>query len=266
MQFETAQVRVAPATASWKRVICALLVFGISFGYLEAAAVTYLHVIYGPSPQRPKGPAEPIELTMRLKAAGPANHARLATEMLRESATLIMLAALALAAGRSTEQWLAAFLIAFGASDIAYYAFLKALIGWPHSVLTWDVLFLLPVPWAAPVLAPVLVATSMIAAGVVMLWRNENGKALRLGWFQWAMTIAAALIMILSFTWDFRSVEAGRYPQTFHWLVLSFGGLTGMAGFLHGLRQTAPARGCRSDWAAGGCEQAACAASFETAR
>jgi hypothetical protein len=243
----------------------ALVLFGISFGYLEAAAVIYLHVIYGPSPQSPNRPSEPIDLTTQLASAPSASHARLKTEMFREGATLIMLAALALAAAKSTEQWLANFLIAFGAWDISYYVFLKALIGWPQSVLTWDVLFLLPVPWAAPVLAPALVALSMIVAGAVLLWREQNGQAVRLGWFRWAMMAAAALILVLSFTWDFRSVVAGQYPQAFHWLLFGLGELLGLSGLLYGLWRPGAQR-WQSDWAGRGREEAACQATLETAR
>lgn len=225
-------------TLAWKRLVGALLLFGISFGYVEAAGVVYLNSIYSPSPQQPNHPVKPIELLIWITSAGPANHARLRTEMFREGATLIVLAAVALVAARSTEQWLAAFLVAFGAWDISYYAFLKALVGWPQSVLNEDVLFLLPVPWAAPVLAPVIVSISMIAAGTVLLRRDHNGHALRLGRFGWAMTAAAGLILVLSFTWDFRSLTAGRQPQTFRWLLFGFGEFVGWSGLLHCFWQT----------------------------
>ena len=87
----------------------------------------------------------------------------------REVATLGMLAAVAIAVGRGSGQPFAAFLIAFGVWDISFYAFLKLLIHWPASLLTWDVLFLLPVPWVAPVLAPVLASLSMIGVGLLYL-------------------------------------------------------------------------------------------------
>jgi hypothetical protein len=43
----------------------------------------------------------------------------------------------------------------FGIWDLFYYVWLKVCLGWPSSLLTWDVLFLIPVPWVGPVLAPV---------------------------------------------------------------------------------------------------------------
>ena len=200
-----------------KRLIAALLLFGISFGYVEAAVVVYLRSIYRPLreqfyPDSPPGEPLPLLSIDQLQSADPDHLQKVRIELGREIGTLIMLAAVALMAARNVEQWLAAFLIAFGAWDISFYAFLKVIIRWPQSLLTWDVLFLVPVPWIAPVLAPVLVSISMITAGVIMFWRDERGSALRLTLSDWALLFASGLILVLAFTWDFRSAMAGRAP------------------------------------------------------
>jgi hypothetical protein len=41
--------------------------------------------------------------------------------------------------------------------DIFYYVFLRLISG-PKTLLDWDILFLLPLPWWGPVLAPVSMA------------------------------------------------------------------------------------------------------------
>ena len=69
-----------------------------------------------------------------------------------------MLAAVALAVARNAAQRAATFVIAFGTWAITFYVFLKVLLGWPASLFTWDILFLIQVSWAGPVLAPVLVS------------------------------------------------------------------------------------------------------------
>jgi hypothetical protein len=56
-------------------------------------------------------------------------------------------------------------LIAFGVWDIFYYVFLALMGTWPRSVMDWDVLFLIPLPWWGPVLAPCIIAALMIAGG-----------------------------------------------------------------------------------------------------
>jgi hypothetical protein len=52
--------------------------------------------------------------------------------------------------------------------DLAYYAFLKVLTGWPHSLLDWDILFLIPLPWWGPVLAPALIALLLLVGGALL--------------------------------------------------------------------------------------------------
>jgi hypothetical protein len=227
--------------AALKRVVGALLLFGISFGYVEAAVVVYLRQIYSPFRQQfypaPQA-AEPVPLLSieQLQSVGPEHSRRVVTEMGREIATLVMLAAVALLVAPNVRLWLAAFLIAFGAWDIAFYAFLRLLTDWPGSLLTWDVLFLVPVPWIGPVLAPVLISCSMIIAGVIVFRRESTGSAVRLTWVHAALLGAAALLLILSFTWDFRAALEGRPPASYNWTLFAFAEALGAMGFLLAVR------------------------------
>ena len=146
-----------------------------------------------------------------------------------------MLAAAGLAIGRSFREWLAGFMIAFGVWDIFYYVFLKLLLGWPASLWTWDILFLLPVPWVGPVIAPVLVSLSMIAAGVVVLWRESLGWPVRCGGLHWALIVLGGLVVIVAFCWDFQNTAAGGWPNPFNWPLFALGEAMAAAGFVHAL-------------------------------
>jgi len=173
-----------------KRATITLLLFGVSFGYVEAAAASYLGAVYKPVrkrffPERAPSDVFPLLRLEQLQASGPGYLRLLRAELAREFATLVMLAAVALAVGRSGGQWLAAFLVVFGTWDLSFYAFLKLLFDWPDSLLTWDLLFLIPVPWAAPVLAPVLVSLCMIGAGFLYLTREWMGRPVRLEPLHW---------------------------------------------------------------------------------
>jgi len=156
-------------------------------------------------------------------------------EIVREAATLVMLAAVALCAAGDRRRWLPAFAVAFGTWDLFYYVFLKLLIGWPASLLTWDVLFLIPVPWAAPVLAPTLVAVSVAGSGLVAL-----RKAVRMRPLHWAAVTLGCFLILVSFMQDFRNTMAGGLPHSFAWPLFAVGLLVGLGAFLHAVRSDVP--------------------------
>ena len=215
------------------RTVAALLLFGVSFGYLEAAVVVYLRAIYDPIRERIHPGRNPQDLfplisPEQLKAAGPENARRLAIEIGREAATILMLAAFGMAAGRNFNQRMAAFAIAFGLWDISFYAALKLMIGWPQSLFTWDILFLIPLPWVGPVITPVLVSITLIACGLVSLF---HGGLPAKPW-QWMAMIAGGVVVILAFVWDFRNTTAGGQPNPFNWPLFLAGEAIAVAGFI----------------------------------
>jgi hypothetical protein len=220
----------------WKRTVVALLLFGTAFGYLEAAVVSYLRQLHEPARQRfhPGRAASelfPLLTLDQLHAAGSDQQRTLAIEIGREAATIIMLAGIALAVARNAAQWAAAFVIAFGTWDITFYAFLKLMLGWPASLFTWDILFLIPVPWASPVLAPMLVAAVMVLAGVWHLQRDAHGDSVGIGAAQWTGIMAGAIVIVISFAMDYRNLMAGGMPHPFNWGVFSAGLLIGVGSY-----------------------------------
>jgi hypothetical protein len=233
------------ATYAWKRSVFALLLFGAAFGYLEAAVVSYLRILHEPArqrfyPGRSAGDLFPLLTLDQLRAGGPEQHRTLVIEIGREAATLVMLAAVALGTARNAGQWAAAFVITFGAWDITFYIFLKLLLGWPASLFTWDILFLIPVPWAGPVFAPVIVSAVMIAAGSWHLWREAAGRPVRIAPAHWAGILLGAAIIIASFAMDYRNLMAGGMPHAFNWAVFVLGTVLGTVSYA--AAATGPAR------------------------
>ena len=171
--------RVEAKRGSIWRNFAPLVLFGVSFGYVEATVVVYLRELFKPmalelSPKRMPGDVFPLITREQLEATDRAHLRLLKTEVIRETATMVMLASVGLAIAWNFNTWIAGFVISFGIWDICYYVFLKVLIDWPRSLLEWDLLFLIPVPWVGPVLAPVLVSISMVIAGTLLL-RREVG-------------------------------------------------------------------------------------------
>lgn len=128
-------------------------VFGIAFGFVEAAVVVYLRAATGlwPVPQV-HGPAALPESLSRI-------------ECIREAATLAMLGGIAWLAGKTLKAKAAAFLWTFAFWDFFYYVWLRLTIGWPGSLMSSDILFLIPVPWIAQVWFPL--AVSSLTAAVI---------------------------------------------------------------------------------------------------
>jgi len=104
-----------------------------------------------------------------------------------------------------------------------FYACLKLLLGWPASLFTWDILFLIPVPWVGPVIAPILVSATMITGGIWCLRRETAGRPLQIGLRKTAGVLLGALVIVLSFTLDYRNIMAGGMPHPFHWGVFALG-------------------------------------------
>jgi hypothetical protein len=132
----------------------ALTVFSIAFGIEEAIVVLYLRSLAAHQMI-----AADAVVTQSLSA-----HAY-DLELAREGCTLVVIAAIAWLASTSIEGRLRAFCFAFGVWDIVYYAVLWVLSGTP-SLTSYDVLFLIPVPWIAPVWSAIAFAGTLVLLGL----------------------------------------------------------------------------------------------------
>jgi hypothetical protein len=152
---------------AWRSPKVRLLVvvaYALAMAWVESAAVLYLRTLVGRVV-----PYQPDPLPVAGTLGG--------TELIREVATMVMLFTVGWLAGRTWRARFGYMLVAFGLWDIFYYVFLHAIVGWPPSLLTWDVLFLVPLPWWGPVLAPVLVAILLVVAGAVLTGNDVSSGA-----------------------------------------------------------------------------------------
>jgi hypothetical protein len=223
---------------NWRRAATGLLLFGISFGYVEAAVVVYLRTISDPiqravRPEQPAGELFPLITQDQMRAVAPERFRLVKVEVVREAATLAMLATVAMIVTGDRQLWLPAFAVAFGTWDLFYYVFLKVLVDWPASLMTWDILFLIPVPWVAPVLAPSIVSLSIIAAGLTALRHPVRMRPLH-----WTGLTLGCSLILLSFMQDFPNILAGGAPHPFWWPLFAAGECVGIGAFLHALRTT----------------------------
>lgn len=139
--------------------------FAIAFGIEEAIIVLYLRM---------------------LPASGPSV---VGIESGREACTIIVLVAVAWLAGSRADMRFRHFLFAFGVWDVTYYVWLWATSGSP-TFTSQDVLFLIPVPWIAPVWAAMAFAVALALLGLFGIARGRGiavGAGLAVGWlsFVW---------------------------------------------------------------------------------
>jgi hypothetical protein len=185
--------------------------FAVAMAWVEAACVYDLRVLVD---RLQPYQANPLPISGALGTI----------ELAREAATLVMLAVVSCLAGGTVRARLAYGAIAFGTWDIFYYVWLKVMCGWPASLFDWDVLFLLPLPWWGPVIAPVSIALLMIVWGTLataspaLSPSHESGRRL------WAAAGLGTALALYVFMAD--ALRAAPYgletvrtvlPTTFNW-------------------------------------------------
>jgi hypothetical protein len=162
-----------------------VVVFAVAFAWVESAVVVYLREIYFdggfgfPLVIKWEDGKRIIDFLVRI-------------EFGREIATIIMLVAVGWIAGKNGFQRFCFFMIVFGIWDIFYYIWLYVMVRWPESLMTWDILFYVPLPWVGPVITPVMIAIAMVVAGTLIIYYDEKGYKIRWRWYDTAVELICA--------------------------------------------------------------------------
>ncbi|MFC1859649.1 hypothetical protein ACFL9U_16715 [Thermodesulfobacteriota bacterium] len=194
-----------------------VVTFGVAFAWVESAVVVYLREIYFegsfsfPIVVNWVDGKYIIDHLMRI-------------ELGREIATIIMLTAVGCAAGKNAWQKFSYFMIAFGVWDIFYYIWLWVMVQWPENLLTWDLLFFVPLPWVGPVITPVLIALAMVVAGSLIISYDEKEYVIGWVWYDWVVELGCGFLLIVAFCWDWKNilrvpdgVSRSGIPNPFAW-------------------------------------------------
>lgn len=200
---------------SERRCWAIVVLFAAAMAWMESATVVYLRMLvdrvipYQPNPL-------------------PRHHLLGATELVRELATLLMLLTVGWLAGHNPRGRFGYMVLSWGVWDILYYAFLFAIIRWPTSLLEWDVLFLIPLPWWGPVLAPMCIAVLMIAGGTLITQCQREGAPLWPSRRTALLSLLGVALALFIFMQDsLRVVGEGEaalgamLPESFPWLLFT---------------------------------------------
>lgn len=184
--------------------------FAIAMGLLEAICVVYLRQILLP----PDGSLNNIAFS----------NFDFTIEVIREITTLVILLTIAILAAYNWRTRLAMFFLAFGIWDIFYYIGLKIFLDWPATILEWDALFLVPVNWYGPVLAPVLISVYFIIVSIIIVLREATGKKLHITKPAILLQLLTFVVWYYSFTKDSSLIsEFGYESATYSWLLFVLG-------------------------------------------
>jgi hypothetical protein len=227
------EIKSKSAVRNWVWVV----VFAIAFACLESAVVVYLREIYFKA-------GFSFPLIVKWENGKHVIDPLIRIELVREIATVIMLVSVGWIAGKNRFQNFCFFMIAFGIWDIFYYIYLYIMISWPKNLMTWDLLFYVPLPWVGPVIAPVLIAIAMVVAGSLFIYYDEKEYDIRWRWYDMVVAINCGLLMIVAFCWDWKNIiqipgdiERTGIPNPFAWWLYLPAYLFSIAYFALRLRQ-----------------------------
>lgn len=207
MDNETEAIYAGDTIQMSKR-LTIVVIFSIGLAFIEAVVVVYLRAIF-----YPQGFVFPLVGFMT------DNHwlKFLRIETYREVATLVVLFSSSWLFGKNFRTRLAYFLTIFAIWDIFYYLWLKVLLDWPSSIMEWDVLFLIPVPWVAPVLAPVILSVTMLMGAMLILYRESRGQALQTSRVAKYGFTLVGLILMGHFCYAGMHISQIDYKAYFNW-------------------------------------------------
>jgi hypothetical protein len=207
------------STTSFRGRLSLIACYAVAMAAVESAVVVYLRAL-----QSGAAPASVLQYALPDRL--------ILIEVGREAATLVMILTVAALAARTMREAFLYSALVFGVWDIFYYIWLWVFIGWPPSLFTWDILFLIPVPWLGPVIAPIIVSFCLVVGSLWLLARPSLG----LPRLAWGLVILGAVFILLSFTADYRYALARTDPPRFRWELFGAGIVVAVVGAIWGSR------------------------------
>ncbi len=198
------------------KILFILTIFGIAFGYIEGTVAHYLRMYYYP---------EGFDFTIKV-----IDTSTIIIEMIREIATMIILFSIAYISIGNNFMKITNFIYVFAIWDIVYYLTLYFEEKWPRTIFSWDVLFLIPVPWFSPVISPVIISILGIIGVLLVyhIYKNDNEIKISLTFI--LMIIISLSVWIISFV-NYNSFN--KFPEKYNWPLFIIGIITCLVSYFN---------------------------------
>lgn len=208
-----------------------LIIFSFLLGSLEYSVAFYLRSSLGIN-----GGLLPLK-----NISVDYSYSLLSVEYFRSWIMLLMMAAVAFLYSERHFYRLLAFLNIWGIWQISSLFGLRFLTGWPSSILEYDVIFFAPTMGVAPLIAPVIIAFSLITVSSFLLFLGRNRGLRSPELVAWSFGLIGTIVVVVAFVENSSYYIAGGAPPRFSWVTFWIGyGLLlvgGMSYLLQVLRQ-----------------------------
>ena len=202
-----------------------LVLFSIFLGFTQASVAFYLRKNLGiegdPFPLR-NHPESPLGAFSQI-------------ESYREITTLFMIIITSLMCSQRPLYRFLVFTFILGFCVMSYYVFLRLFSGWPGSLMSFDIIFLFPSLWIAPVLATIILAFTMASASGILLYAARNKSLRSPELLEWLLVFSGGMIVMYAFL-SVELTERSQLPD-FSWWVFWIGYVLGLSGLFSYLVQ-----------------------------
>ena len=110
------------------------------------------------------------------------------------------------------------------------------MVNWPTTIFDWDILFLIPWPWIAPVFAPVAMSVVMIFCAILVFRRQLQGRDFKLGRIGVLLVLVGTAVVLFSFLRDRPAAFNQQPPQAYWYPLLVIGIGLWLTAFLRAFR------------------------------
>jgi hypothetical protein len=175
-------------------------ILAVAMAWVEAAVVLYLRVLVDR--------LQPYQMDPLPHFGGLGG-----AEIIREAATLAMLLSAGWLAGTNARTRLAYGAFAFGVWDIFYYV------------------FLIPIPWWGPVIAPVAISLLLMGGGMLVVLLDRRVRPACLSGWMWAPALAGIGLVFYVFVAETLSAAGRGLPRAYEVLPVHFNWMAFLIGY-----------------------------------